>query len=158
MKRFAISVVAALALAACHVASPPAQNIGTGQQVDLMATARQALSCQTTISWSMVEANGGAIDQNGLYTAPSCGAPGVAIQGLYHVQATGCNRIVLIPVAVTEDVVSLTLCGVVQPSTPTSTCDANPTVPPGGQVQFFAKYVFTCGDFIFVPANPPVLP
>jgi hypothetical protein len=155
MKRL-ILVVALLA--GCHVASPPAQNIPTGQQIDLMGTARQALSCQSTISWSVVEANGGAVDQNGLYNAPSCGAPGVAVQGLYHVQATGCNKVVLIPVAVTEDVVSLTLCGVVQPSTPTSTCDANPVVPPGGTIQFFAKFVFTCGDFVFVPTNPPVLP
>ena len=152
-------VLALLVLVSCSgetPAPPPAQTdsvLGPGSTVSLLAVAREALTCDGTISWSVVEPNGGSVTASGDYSAPACGAGFTA--GTYHVQATGCTRSVAIPVTVAEDVTGVQIvCAVVQGTT--CCASGGVSLPPGGTAQFYALVSYTCpGHVVFVPGAPP---
>jgi hypothetical protein len=152
MRRIALL---ALALACTPVAPPAPTTVGVGSTTDLAGLVSQALTCSpSAITWSVTEPAGGTVTSAGLYTAPACGAVGVAVQGTYHVFASGCGKSVSVPINVTEDIVSLDVCGIPAGG---SLCVSDPVVPPGGGVAFYAKLTFTCGDFVWTPSTPPGL-
>ena len=145
MKRFFL--IAVFAVLACDVRP----------QSDMERWARSALKCPTgALTWSVVEPNGGTIDQAGNYLPPGCPTP--YVDATYHVRVAGCGQSVDIPVAVKdEDVSGLSVyCGVVLPET---CCRLPPiTVPPAGQIQFYAQFQYSCaGHVTYSPAPPPPL-
>ena len=88
------AALAAVALAACsrsespesgagqHVAvdvQPPAAQVAPGDSVEFKAAVTGTID--TSVTWQVVEASGGTVDVNGLYTAPSAA-------GTFHVRAS----------------------------------------------------------------------
>jgi len=59
--------------------SPSAVSVQTGEAFQF--TARVTGTANTSVTWTVVETGGGAVDANGVYTAP-------ATTGTYHVKAT----------------------------------------------------------------------
>lgn len=145
MKRF---LLMALALAACE---PRPDN-------DLERWARSALVCPAgVLTWSVVEPGCGTIANTPggpVYTAQACTDPWVDRVCTIHV--SGCGRQVDMPVAIVDsDVQSLEVyCGMVAPET---CCRLPPfSVGPGGQIQFYARFHYSCaGHVAYAPPAPP---
>lgn len=148
-----------VALATLAVLGCPGMQLGTkaavgvGGQVDLASVMAQALSCDpSSITWSVLEVGGGTISSTGLYTAPSCGAPGVAVGGTYHVVASGCSKTASVGVVVSEDVDRVVVCGIPAGGT---LCLESVPVAVAGTATFYSRVYFQCGDSGWSPPGPP---
>ena len=130
-------------LLACS--GPPKQYEGgtvePGSSVSLAALVATAAGA-AAVTWS-VDPGGGVVSQTGIYTAPSCsqlitalGAPDISkvglITGTDRVHAVWSGGSVDISITVAESVLGIAI-------TPT-----NPSVPPGGTIQFTATITYTC--------------
>lgn len=81
---------------------PGSTKVAPGGQRGFLYTVQGAGSTQTGVSWSVKESGGGAIDSNGIYTAPN--APGI-----YHVLATSLSN----SSVVAQSVVDVTTSGAI---------------------------------------------
>ncbi len=116
--------------------APAAAAVRSCQSVALTATVTGA--SDTSVTWSVQEANGGTVSASGVYTAPSNA-------GTYHAVATSNadpSKSAAVAIAVTDQILSVSVA-------PTSKAAA-----PGGAVQFTASVTTTCGTYPAVAAAP----
>ena len=94
-----------------------------------------------------------------MYTAPHCGT--AYIGSVVHVVASGCGKTGTATVALTENLLDLSVAYLVitVPGQPAClAADAtNATVPPDAQAAFYSRLSFTCHD-AYSPALPAPLP
>jgi hypothetical protein len=104
---------------------------------------RVPLVAAGTVTWRMVEPNGGTVDQNGLYRAPPCAT---FQEGVYHVEALQGNKVVgSVAIGLKDKIVDVTIiCALVAGETSCRDPNLPIEVEPGTQIQFIAKVDYVC--------------
>ncbi len=125
-----------------------------GETYSLEGLARSLLGgCTTAITYSVVEANGGAVNSGGVYTAPGCATPPV-YPVTVHVKVDGCNLSAQIPITLDEKVLAIALvCVILPPGTACADPSLGIQLQPGSPANFYAKETLTCRS-VFVPPIP----
>jgi hypothetical protein len=114
---------------------------------------------EQTTGWLPID---GSITQNGIWTSPACGSTWLGQQ--LHVDATcvatGKTASALI-VTVPEQVTGVQIAYAVVTNPGQAAClsptPTNPSVNPGGTIQFYARVLTTCGEIV-TPTPPATWP
>jgi hypothetical protein len=140
-----------------------------GTQYNFLAAFTSALPCNgQALQWSIREQSigwlpvDGAITQNGIWTSPACGS--VWLGQILHIDAkcvatgqTASAAIATVPEQVTGVQIAYAVVTNIGQAACLAPNAAAPNVQPGGQIQFYARVITSCGEVI-TPEPPATWP
>lgn len=140
-----------------------------GTQYNFLTAFTAALPCNgQPLVWSVRELQVGAlpidggITQQGIWTSPGCGSTWLG--QILHVDAqcvatgqTATAAIATVPEQVTGVQIAYAVVTNIGQASCLSSNPANPTVQPGGQIQFYARVLTSCGEVV-TPTPPTTWP